>query len=105
MWLAPEGKRFEQAKEISRNRRGSRLGQVGREVGHPYRELQLFAHHNHYHDCPNTWKKCGSIYKAALVFNVANASSQGRMTERKSRATAHEAEQILSTSKEKTLAR
>jgi hypothetical protein len=46
-----------------------------------------------------------SIRKAALAFNVPNATLQGRMFGRKSRTIAHEAEQILSPAEEKTLAR
>jgi phage portal protein BeeE len=45
------------------------------------------------------------IRKAALAFNVPNATLQGRMSGRKSRTIAHEAEQIISPAKEKTLAR
>jgi hypothetical protein len=37
-----------------------------------------------------------SIRKAALAFNVLNATLQGRMSGRKSRATAHETQQVLS---------
>jgi hypothetical protein len=37
-----------------------------------------------------------SIRKAALAFNVPNATLQGRMSGRKSRATAHETQQVLS---------
>ena len=46
-----------------------------------------------------------SIRKAALAFNIPNATLQSRMSGRKSRTEAHEAEQILSNAEEKTLAR
>ena len=46
-----------------------------------------------------------SICKAARVFNVLNTTLQDRMSGRSSRATAHELEQILSTTEEKTLVR
>ena len=48
-----------------------------------------------------------SMHKAALTFNVPNATLvlQGRMPGRKSRATAHEAERIFSAAEEKTIAR
>jgi len=46
-----------------------------------------------------------SIRKAALAFNVPNATLQGRMSGRKSRATAYETQQVLSAAEEKTLSR
>jgi len=46
-----------------------------------------------------------SIHKAALAFNVPIATLQGRMSGRKSRATAHETQQVLSAAEEKTLSR
>jgi hypothetical protein len=49
--------------------------------------------------------KYRSIRKAALAFNVPNATLQGRMSGRKSRATAHETQQVLSAAEEKTLSR
>jgi len=46
-----------------------------------------------------------SIRKAALAFNVPNTTLQGRLSGRKSRATGHETEQVLSAAEEKTLSR
>jgi hypothetical protein len=46
-----------------------------------------------------------SIRKAALAFNVPNATLQGRMSGRKMCTTAHGADQILSAAEEKTLDR
>jgi hypothetical protein len=46
-----------------------------------------------------------SIRKAAIAFNVPNTTLQGRMSSRTSRTTAHESEQVLSPTEEKTLAR
>ena len=46
-----------------------------------------------------------SIRKAALMFNIPNATLQGRMSGRKSRATAHETQQVLSAAREQTLFR
>jgi hypothetical protein len=50
-------------------------------------------------------KEHSSIRQAALAFNVPNATLQSRMSGRKPRTEAHEAEQILSNAEEKTLAR
>lgn len=48
-------------------------------------------------------KQYSSIRKAAAAFNIPYPTLRGRMSGRKSRSIAHEAEQILSAAEEKTL--
>jgi hypothetical protein len=50
-------------------------------------------------------KEFASIRKAAVAFNVPYPTLRGRMSGRNSRATAHEAEQLLSPAEENTLSR
>ncbi|KAM0710636.1 hypothetical protein Q7P35_001374 [Cladosporium inversicolor] len=50
-------------------------------------------------------KEFASIRKAAIAFNVLYPTLRSRMSGRNSRATAHEAEQLLSPAEENTLSR